>query len=261
MSDIIDNKTNAALCGMATMVCHALPNRLTEDADGTVTVKAGCQGNTDNTFQVVVRAKEAAAKQLKASQQNAITKGHQTFRFQVSGPVEVELDTNKLGADNKPLVLNIAAITARAVHPNEAVDPLQNACVLTGRVVKTKFGVELQFGHLGSAIDQELSPAAAKLASVSAKEMEPYADQDVMVAGTFSRQTKEEAEGGYNPYDHVSFKVDSAQVIQIAAGRTRYKKGPKTNANELTVPDYESGYETEAQPSTYSKEELADLDF
>lgn len=266
MSNLIDKQTNASLCGLATMVCEALPKNLTENADGSVTVKAGTQGNNENTVMVIVRAKEAAAKQLQASQKSAVEKGKSVFRFQVSGPVEVDLDTNKLGAENKPLILNVAATMARAVHPNEKVDPLQNTALLTARVVVTNFkngnsGLSLQFGHLTSEVDEAMAPAAVKLSAASEKLLAAYADQDVMVAGTFTRQTAEEARDGYNPYDHVSFTVDSAQLIQISAGKTRYQKGLKQKPQDLVVSDYETGYESDADAQTDTKKDLSDLDF
>ena len=265
MNDLIDKSSVASLCGMVTTVCVAKTSSLIEESDGSVTVEAGTQGNNENVFKVVVRAKEAAAQQLKASQQNAITKGVPVFRFQVSGPMEVELETNKLGVDNKPLALHIAAITARPVHPKSEVDPLQNAALLTARVVKRTFKsggsvLSLEFGHLSSAIDEGMSPVAIKLTKASEEKLLPHTDQDVMVAGTFTRQTAEEPKDGYSAYDHLSFTVDSAQLIQISAGRTRYQKGPKANANTVITSDYESGYESDGA-AAFDKSELDGLDF
>lgn len=265
MSDLIDKNNAAALCGMVTTVCVAKTESLTEEADGSISVEAGSQGNNENTFKVVIRAKEAAAKQIQASQKNAVSKGVPVFRFQVSGPMEVELETNKLGVENKPLALHIAAITARAVHPKSEVDPLQNSALLTARVVKQTFkkggsAVSLQFGNLVSAIDEKMSPAAIKLTKASEEKLLPYVDQDVMVAGTFTRQTAEQPKDGYSAYDHLSFTVDSAQLIQISAGRTRYQKRPKANANNVITSDYESGYETQGGAS-FDKSELDSLDF
>ena len=265
MTNLIDKNANASLCGMVTTVCAAKVESLVEEQDGSVTIAGGTQGTNDNTFPVVIRAKESAADQLRACQKAAVDKGLPQFRFQASGPVEVELGTNKLGAEDKPLVLNIAAITARAVHPNKRVDPLQNSAVLTGRLVQKVFNnggssLTLEFGHLLSAVDSKSSPAAVKLTNTSAKELANYADQDVMVAGTFSRQTSMEGSGDIKPHDHISFSVDSAQVIQIAAGKTRYKTAPKPNVNSVIVADYESGYETDGN-SSLNKDDLDSLDF
>ena len=265
MSDLIDKGNIASLCGMVTTVCMAKCSSLIEEADGSVTVEAGTQGNNDNVFRIVVRAKEAAAAQLKAVQKNAASKGAPVFRFQVSGPMEVELDTNKLGVENKPLALHIAAITARPVHPKSEIDPLQNAAVLTARVVKREFkngnsALSLEFGHLASAIEDGVSPVAIKLTKASEEKLLPYADQDVMVAGTFTRQTAEEPKDGYSAYDHLSFTVDSAQLIKIAAGRTRYQKSAKTKANGVITADYETGYESDGA-AALSKDDLAALDF
>ena len=265
MTDLVDKNTVASLCGLVTTVCVAKNGSLIEEADGSVTVEAGTQGNNENTFKLVIRAKESAAKQIKACKATAEGKGVPIFRFQVSGPAEVELETNKLGVDNKPLALHIAAVTARAVHPNAAIDPLQNAALLTARVVKRNFKsggsvVSLEFGHLSSAIDDGMSPVAIKLTKASEEKLVPYVDQDVMVAGTFTRQTAEEAKDGYSAYDHLSFTVDSAQLIQIAAGRTRYQKGPKVKANDVITADYESGYESDGA-AAFDKSELDGLDF
>ena len=106
-----------------------------------------------------------------------------------------------------------------------------------------------------------MSPVAIKLTKASEEQLTPYADQDVMVAGTFSRQTAEEAKDGYSAYDHLSFRVDSAQLIQIAAGRTRYQKGPKQDANTVITADYEDGYESDGASASFDKDDLDSLDF
>ena len=265
MTDLIDKNSNASLCGSVHTVCMAKCSSLVEEADGSVTIEAGTQGNNENIFRLVIRAKEAAAAQLKAIQKLAVGKGAPAFRFQVDGPMEVELDTNKLGVENKPLALHIAAITARPVHPKAEIDPLQNAAVLTARVVKRDFkngnsALSLEFGHLASAIDDGSSPAAIKLTKASEEKLLPYADQDVMVAGTFTRQTAEEPKDGYSAYDHLSFTVDNAQLIKIAAGRTRYQKGAKSKSSGVITADYETGYESDGA-AAFNKDELAALDF
>lgn len=265
MSNLINTNVNAALCGSLTAVCMAKVENLTEEADGAVTVVAGTEGSNDNVFKVVVTAREAAAKQLKASCEAAKKKGEPLFRFMASGPCEVELETNKVGKENQPLSLTLSASIVRAVHPSRKVEPNQNAAVLTGRIVRTVFPsggtkVDLQFGHLTSTIDPSQAPAGVKLTKGSADQLEPYADQDVMVSGSFTRHTATEAKDNIAAHDTVSFSVDNAQLIQIAAGRTRYQKGRK-ESSDATVNNYESGYETAGGNADEMKQSLKDMDF
>ena len=265
MSDLVNPNTNAALCGQLTAVCMAKVENLTEEADGSVTVVAGTEGNNDNVFKVVVRAREAAAKQLVACRAAAQKKGEPLFRFMASGPCEVELETNKVGKENQPLSLTLAAVIARAVHPSRKIEPNQNSAVLMGRIIRTTFNgggskVDLQFGHLTSAIDSAQAPAAVKLSGGSVGKLEPYADQDVMVTGSFTRHTGLEQKDGIPAHDSVSFTVDSAQLIQIAAGRTRYQSKRKDSA-DVVVNDYEQGFEGNESNAEEMKQSLKDMDF
>ena len=79
MTDLVDKKNVASLCGMVTTVCMAKVDSLLEEADGSVTVEAGTQGTNDNTFRVLIRAKESAAEQIKACRKQANDKKQPLF--------------------------------------------------------------------------------------------------------------------------------------------------------------------------------------
>lgn len=263
MSNIINPSSNAALAGQGTFVFKANVDKLVENADGSVSLEAGTQGANDQTFKLNIVAFETAADQLKAEKQKAKAKGSQIMRAMVVGPLEVDIEENALGKD-VPLALNVNAIMARPVHPNEAVEPLQNNCVVMGRVVKTKFAngsekVELQFGHLASAIEEGSAPAAVKLSGGTVKLLSDHDGQDVQLCGAFTRYTAEKADGDIPAHDSVSFAASSGQLIQIAGGRTRYQPKKQNKSNVITA-SYEDGYEAQVDQASV-KSDLADLDF
>lgn len=264
MSNLIDTSTGASLCGSGTFVCQAKNESLTENADGSVVVTAGSQGSSDELFKVVVRAKGTAAKQLKVCRDEAQAKGVKGFKFMAAGPLEVELETNKLGKDDQPLSLVMAANFVRPVMANPQKDPLQNTAILCGRVVKTTFAsggtkIDLQFGHLTSEIQEGDAPAAVKLGSGTKTKLEDYLDQDVMLSGSFTRYTSTEQNGDIPPHDSISFTADSGQLIQIAAGKTRYstKKG---RPNSTATTGYEDEGNSDADNSALNNS-IADMDF
>ena len=152
----------------------------------------------------------------------------------------------------------------RPVHPNEEVEPLQNNCMVMGRVIKTKFQngsekVDLQFGHLASAIEDGSSPAAVKLSGGTVKLLSDYDGQDVQLCGAFTRCTAEKAEGEIPAHDSVSFAASSGQLVQIAGGRTRYQPKKQNKSNVITA-SYEDGYDVPVDKESV-KQSLADLDF
>ena len=263
MSNIINPNSNAALAGQGGVVLKANVDKLIENSDGSVSLEAGTQGANDQTFKVNIVAFETAADQLKAEKQKAKAKGSQIMRAMVFGPLEVDIEENALGK-NVPLALNLNAIMARPVHPNEAVEPLQNNCVIMGKVVKTSFQgggekVEVQFGHLASAIEDGSSPAAVKLSGGTAKLLADYDGQDVQLCGAFTRYRAEKPEGDIPAHDSVSFAASSGQLIQIAGGRTRYQPKKQNKSNVITA-SYEDGYDTPVDQESV-KQSLADLDF
>ncbi len=263
MKDLIGTHCAAALCGSMTATLFAKTETFVEHPDGSVEVICGTQGNNENYFKVRTTATESAAKQLKIEYAKAVKKGDPAFRFQGAGPIEADTELSKVGKE-ATLSLHLSATLIRPVHPNPSIDPTMNAAMIFGRARATKFGsLEIQFGHLQSALDDSTGPVAVPLSRKSSEDLiaAGATDQDVMLSGVFTRQTNETAEGAIPAHDKISFTVDGAQKIELTATRTRYP-GTKKVVNSAVTADYEDGYDTDDTKNSSSiKAEYANIDF
>ncbi len=265
MSNLIESNPQAALCGVGNFVGMCKPETVVDNGDGTVSFDIYTEGNSNDTvFKVKAKARCAEKKDagsiVKQMSEAATKKGEGFFRLRTSGPIEVDIEENKLGSDKTLSVLQ-SVITVSPAHPNIAMEANQNNVFFMGRLIQTKFGgMELQFGHQSSAVEAEMSPAALPLTSGTGKKVSGSANKDVLVSGFLTRYTDLEGKDGYNASDKLSLAADSAVEIQMTAGRPRYKVNK--NVQAVSVAGYEQGWDGEekADPAAM-KEMMAKMDF
>ena len=263
-------QTNAAPCGAVAAVLMAPLERITTNADGTVTVLGVTRGDNENNFPIEVRASEIAAQQILCEVDKAKAKEMPGIKIWAHGPCEVDFDTSKEG-DQRVLKLCIAADLVRSAHPLMKVEPLQNSGVFFGSPsvasgesqddrgnVRKWFKGSLEFPHLSTKREEKnSSPAAAKLTGTSAEALSEQNGTDLMVSGRFTRQT---GEVGGNAFDHISLSVSTACEIRIPGGTPR--QAPKATAsNTVQTADYEAGYSDSNADLEAAKAEFASMDF
>ena len=252
-----------AHCGMIIATVAAKVGS-TSIEDDVLRLTANGQGNTDNWFPLEVSAVEAGRAQIEAAEAAAKAKGKSSFRFQVSGPVEMDYAPSELmGNPERQLKLHVAAATVRPVHPNPAVDPHTNTVFLFGQVQDK--GWSMEFVHLDSAIEDGKSPLAVKLTKQAQADVAHLKGKNVAVVGVLSRQQSTEArtdDSGqtYNPYDHLSLAISTAQECVSFAGKSRYNGGG-SKKQQAPVTDYESGYDYDGPGTSDAADGLDDLPF
>lgn len=252
-----------AHCGMVIATVAAKVGS-TSIEDDVLHLTANAQGNTDNWFPVAISAVEAGRGQIEAAEAAAKAKGKRSFRFQVSGPVEMDYAPSELmGNPERQLKLHVAAATVRPVHPNPAVDPHTNTVFLFGQVQDK--GWSLEFVHLDSSIEEGKSPLAIKLTKQAQADVAHLKGKNVAVVGVLSRQQSTEArtdDSGqtYNPYDHLSLAITTAQECVSFAGKARYNGGG-SKKQQPPVTDYETGYEYDGPDTDGAADGLDDLPF
>ena len=251
-----------AHCGMiVATVAAKVGSSVVED--GILKITANAQGNTDNWFPIEISAAEAARAQIEALEKGAQAKGRASFRFQITGPVEMDYAPSELvGNPERQLKLHVAAATVRPVHPSPYVDPHSNTVFLFGQIQDK--GWSMEFIHLNSSVEEDKSPLAVKLTKQAQADVAHLKGKNVAVVGTLSRQQSTEARTDdkgttYNPYDHVSLAITTAQQCTSFAGKSRYNGGGKKT--QAPVTDYETGYETDGVDTSDAATGLDDLPF
>lgn len=231
-----------AHCGMVIATVAAKVGSTVVE-DGVLKVTANAQGNTDHWFPIELSAIEAAKAQIEAIESDAKAKGRKGFRFQFTGPCEMDYAPSELeGNPERQLLIHSAVASVRPVHPDPAKDPHTNCVFLFGQVQDK--GWSMEFIHLDSAVEDNKSPLQIKLTKQAQADLSHLKGENVAVVGVLSRQQSlesKEAEGTtYNPYDHISLSVSTAQKCVSFAGKPR-RNASKPN-QPSTVTDYESGY-------------------
>lgn len=251
-----------AHCGMVTATVAAKVGS-TSLEDGVLKLTANAQGNTEHWFPIEVSAVEAARAQIEALEAHAKSKDRASFRFQLTGPVEMDYAPSALeGSPERQLKLHCAAASVRPVHPNPSIDPHTNVVFLFGQV--TDKGWEMEFTHLESSIEDSKSPLKVKLTKQSQADVAHLRGSNIVAVGTLSRQQSTEARSDkkgntYNPYDHVSLAISSANQCSSFAGAPRRNEGNKSKATPVS--DYENGYGYDGPATGGAADQLDDLPF
>lgn len=239
---LTDMDHSPAHCGML-VATVAVTVGTTSVEDGVLKVTVNAQGNTNHWFPIELSAVEAAKAQIEAIEADAVAKGRKSFRFQFAGPCETDYAPSVLdGNPDRQLSIHAAAATVRPVHPDPAKDPHTNTFFGFGQVQDK--GWSLEFTHLDSAVENNKSPLQIKLSNQSQADLAHLKGKNVVVVGVLSRQqsleTKEDEGTTYNPYDHLSLSVSTAQECVPFAGKPRFN-GNKSK-QQSTISDYETGY-------------------
>ena len=259
---LTDFDYSPAHCGMIVATVAAKVGTYAVEG-GILTMTANAQGNTDIWFPVEISAAEAARAQIEALDKGAQAKGRASFRFQVTGPVEMDYAPSELaGNPDRQLKLHVAAATVRPVHPRPDVDPHSNTVFLFGQIQDK--GWSMEFTHLNSSVEDDKSPLAVKLTKQAQADVAHLKGKNVAVVGSLSRQQSTEARTDdkgttYNPYDHVSLAITTAQECVSFAGKSRYNGGGKKAQTPVT--DYESGYDVDGVDTSNAAIGLDDLPF
>lgn len=231
-----------AHCGMLVATVAAKVGSITVE-DGVLKVTTNAQGNTAHWFPVELSAVEAAKAQIEAIEADAKAKGRKGFRFQFTGPCEMDYAPSELaGNPERQLLIHSAAAFVRPVHPDPAKDPHTNTFFGFGQVQDK--GWSMEFTHLDSAVEDNKSPLQIKLTKQAQDDLAHLKGKNVAVVGVLSRQqsleTKESDGTTFNPYDHISLSVSTAQECVSFAGKPRFNSSkPK---QQSTISDYETGY-------------------
>ena len=265
MSNLIETNPQAALCGVGNFVGACKTEDVVDNGDGTISFVIYTEGNTNDTkFKVYAKARTAEKRDAGCVIQQmaaaAVKKGSPVFRLRTNGPIEMEIEENKVGGE-KPLSVQHSVVTVSPAHPNPAMEADQNSVFFMGRLTQEKFGISVQFGHQSSAVEPALSPAAVGLTKGSGEKLQSAINKDVLISGYLTRYTDTEGKDGYNPSDQLKLCADSATEIQLSAGRPRYKVNK--NVQTVSVAGYEDGWDNDggaADPAAM-KQLMAGMDF